>query len=307
MRSFTSETSPSRMRDEHRRPRPRRGRGSRCGWSSVSLMEGGLSPEGGRVRGDAAEGAQQLRVVGADLPPVGREGFGVGLLLRAEAAEAAARVRAGRARRSRRASRARGTAMPFDTMTQGDARALALDADAVRRHVRAPPGEERADDLEQLLLVDRAALQLEVDVDVVGDRRSTSAASRCSRDSRRRPRRSRRRWRSCAAPGSRPPSRRRRCVTRTFELRRISWIRSASCGVVIEPSTSERSYGPFGRRARRLEEVRDLDRAGDRQQLVLAVEQRQLAAVARRELPDGETWLGHSSRTSRSGASSSQR
>ena len=28
------------------------------------------------------------------------------------------------------------------------------------------------------------------------------------------------------------------------DWRRISWIRSASCGVVIEPSTSERSYGP---------------------------------------------------------------
>ena len=27
-------------------------------------------------------------------------------------------------------------------------------------------------------------------------------------------------------------------------MRRISWMRSASCGVVIEPSTSERSYGP---------------------------------------------------------------
>jgi hypothetical protein len=29
--------------------------------------------------------------------------------------------------------------------------------------------------------------------------------------------------------------------TSTFECRRIAWIRSASCGVVIEPSTSEMS------------------------------------------------------------------
>ena len=33
-------------------------------------------------------------------------------------------------------------------------------------------------------------------------------------------------------------------VTSAFETRRTSWIRSASCGVVIEPSTMERSYGP---------------------------------------------------------------
>ena len=68
-------------------------------------------------------------------------------------------------------------------------------------------------------------------------------------------------------------------------------MRSASCGVVIEPSTSDRSYGPVDRRARRLEEVGDLDLAGEREQLVLAVEQRQLAAVAGRELPDGELRL----------------
>src|SRR5216683_3693604 len=34
-------------------------------------------------------------------------------------------------------------------------------------------------------------------------------------------------------------------VTRYFEARRTWWIRSASCGVVMDPSTSERSYGPF--------------------------------------------------------------
>src|SRR5271166_2033747 len=47
---------------------------------------------------------------------------------------------------------------------------------------------------------------------------------------------------------------------------------------------------------RRLREVGDVDRAGDRQQFVLAVEQRKLAAVAGGELPDGElrfAWWGH--------------
>ena len=33
-------------------------------------------------------------------------------------------------------------------------------------------------------------------------------------------------------------------VISTFDVRRTSRIRSASCGVVIEPSTSETSYGP---------------------------------------------------------------
>src|SRR6266478_5251177 len=33
-------------------------------------------------------------------------------------------------------------------------------------------------------------------------------------------------------------------VTRNFDERRTWWMRSASCGVVMEPSTSDRSYGP---------------------------------------------------------------
>ena len=56
------------------------------------LMEGRLSPEGRRVAGDAAERAQELRVVGAELEPAGGERLGVRLLGRPEAAEAAARV-----------------------------------------------------------------------------------------------------------------------------------------------------------------------------------------------------------------------
>ena len=73
-------------------------------------------------------------------------------------------------------------------------------------------------------------------------------------------------------------------------------MRSASCGVVIEPSTSERSYGPSTGRARGLEEVGDLELAGQREQLVLAVEEAELAAVAGGELPHGELRLAHSSR-----------
>ena len=65
-------------------------------------------------------------------------------------------------------------------------------------------------------------------------------------------------------------------------------MRSASCGVVIEPSTSERSYGPRTTAREASTKVRDLDLAGDGQQLVLAIEQRELAAVARGEFPHGE-------------------
>ena len=62
-------------------------------------------------------------------------------------------------------------------------------------------------------------------------------------------------------------------VTSARERRRTSWMRSASCGVVIEPSTSDRSYGPATIAPRRLGEIGDLDRAGDGEQLVLAIEQ----------------------------------
>src|SRR5271165_4265678 len=34
-------------------------------------------------------------------------------------------------------------------------------------------------------------------------------------------------------------------VTRNLEARRMPWMRSASCGVVMEPSTRDRSYGPL--------------------------------------------------------------
>ena len=44
----------------------------------------------------------------------------------------------------------------------------------------------------------------------------------------------------------------------------------------------------FHDRARRLREIGDVHRAGESQQLVLAVEQAELAAVARGEFPDGQ-------------------
>ena len=60
---------------------------------------------------------------------------------------------------------------------------------------------------------------------------------------------------------------------------------------------------PFDDAARRLEEVGDLDLAGEREQLVLAVEERELATVAGRELPHRELRpAAHSSRTASHGA-----
>jgi hypothetical protein len=50
------------------------------------------------------------------------------------------------------------------------AAALALHADAVARDRRAALVEVGADDLQQLALVGRTAIELEIDRDVIGDR-----------------------------------------------------------------------------------------------------------------------------------------
>ena len=129
---------------------------------------------------------------------------------------------------------------------------LALDADAVRAASRGrAPVEEGADHLEQLALVDRAAAQLEVDRHVRGDRRR----GRERRDVLG-PRVDDRdelvdvgevAQRLDAARGRAGADRDQRARLRAAPR----WMRSASCGVVIEPSTSERSYGPVDHRARR--------------------------------------------------------
>ena len=97
-------------------------------------------------------------------------------------------------------------------------------------------------------------------------------------------------------------------VTSAFDARRTSRIRSVSC-VGGDRALDEREVVRALRRgAGRLEEVGDLDLAGQREQLVLAVEQRELAAVARGELPHGERRLrggAHSSCTAISRSSSS--
>ena len=90
-------------------------------------------------------------------------------LHRTEAAIAAAIVR----RADRAAAGMRDRAETRDAAHQhaGGAAQLALDAHTVRRRVRLARIQECRQHLDQLMLVDRAAMQLEIDVDVRLDRR----------------------------------------------------------------------------------------------------------------------------------------
>ena len=184
---------------------------------------------------------------------------------------------------------------------------LALEADAVRRDLRPAAVNERSDHLEQLALVDRAAVQFVVDLDVRRDRR------------RRRERRDVARSRvdgrdevvdvgeilqrldpagGGAGADRDEPLREGAHLLDPLRVVRVRH-RALDERKVVRPLDA----GDAG-----LEEVGDVDLAGEREQLVLAVEQRELAAVAGGELPDGEGRLRvHSSRTASRGSSSAQR
>ena len=84
-------------------------------------------------------------------------------------------------------------------------------------------------------------------------------------------------------------------------------MRSASSAVVIEPSTSERSYGPATGALDASRKYAISTSPGEREQLVLAVEHAELAAVAGRELPDRELGLAAPSQSSRTRSSGSTR
>src|SRR6185369_6899219 len=84
------------------------------------------------------------------------------------------------------------------------------------------------------------------------------------------------------------PARRRARADRDEHLRLAAHALYA-LGVVRRrdrPFDEREVVGAADDGARGLRKVRDLDLGGDGEQLVLAVEQAQLAAVARRELPD---------------------
>jgi hypothetical protein len=166
--------------------------------------------------------------------------------------------------------------------------------------------EVRGDHLEQLALVDRAPVQLEVDRHVRRDRRRgrerRDEAGRGVHDAhelvdvREVPQRLDPSGGRAGADGDEPPGARpdlldARCVVLGRD------------GALHERQVVRTLHDT----ARGLEEVGDLDLPREREQLVLAVEQRELAAVARGELPDRESGLrAHRSRTSSHGAATSK-
>ena len=123
---------------------------------------------------EVAERAQQVRLGNMQLVahPMS-ERAGVGRFLRAEASVATALIR----RTKRAASAVRDRAETRRSVRHhhtNDAAAFALHADAMGRSVRRAPAEKRTDHVKQLLLVDRAAAELEIDRDMRSDRRGSS-------------------------------------------------------------------------------------------------------------------------------------
>src|SRR4051812_48791893 len=136
----------------------------------LRAMALGLQAEGLGVGVEGAVETVDVAFARADLGQFLRQRDGVRRLHRSVAAIAAA-VEA----RAERAAAGMGD-RPQARRAVGNHHAdiafeLALDADAVRRHRRLALGQVRDDHLDQLILVDRAAAQLVVDLDVRRDRR----------------------------------------------------------------------------------------------------------------------------------------
>ena len=287
----------------HARPRPRRARACSCGSCACGRVSGwlmriALLPELGTGRVERAEDVVQLPFGRAETLAPAREGGRVRGLLGPEAAVAAAIVR--RADRPAPGVRDRPEAgRPVRDHDADVAAPLALDADALRRDARLPPVQERAQHLEQLALVDRAPLQLEVDAHVRRDRSRRGQR----RDVGRRRVHDREEvvdgrevaQRLDAARGGAGADRDQRARCTPDLLDALGIVRGRDRAL-----DQREVVGPADGPARGLEEVGDLDLAGDLQQLVLAVEQGELAAVARGELPDGEPRLArHAAQSSR--------
>ena len=178
--------------------------------------------------------------------------------------------------------------MPWATITQTLPRRL-HSMQTLWEAIGGPPlVEVGADHLEQLAPVDRAAVELEVDVHVVGDRRRGRERRDVLRARRRRAAmksstsaKLRSAWMPPAVAQAPIVTRRRDSVAHAPD----------ALGVLGggDRALHEREVvGPVVHPAARLEEVGDLHRAGEREQLVLEVEQAELAAVAGGELPDRE-------------------
>src|SRR5512133_1741469 len=256
-----------------------------------------------RLDVEGAEDAIHRSVVHAENSQLARERNGIRRLHRSEASIAATVVR--------RAESA-ATGVSDGTEAWRSVRhhhadvspALAFGAHARGGNLRASADEERTDDLEQLTLVDGTAVQFEVHFDVRGDR---------SRRFERRDVLGRgvddgkkvidvRKVAQCLnASGGGARADRDELARDTAHLSDALRVfrrrhRSFDEGEIVRP---------FRHRTARLREVRDLDVSRKLEKLVLAVEQRKLTAITRRELPDCESGLprrGHSSLTDKSGA-----
>ena len=169
---------------------------------------------------------------------------------------------------------------------------LALDALAVIGDVGASAIEKSVEHFQQLALVDRAAPQFEIDLDVVVDRRRFSKRINVFR------------------PGVNSGD-------ELVDTGKIAQCLDAAGGgasadgdqclrLAADPVDAlgvmgggDRALdqgdvvGSLGGGAGGLQEVGDLDAAGERQQFVLAIQQRELAAVARGELPYRQLGFGH--------------
>ena len=133
-------------------------------WATASLEEGGCPGV------ERAEQPGHVDRRGALGRAAGRPASGVGRVGRPEAAEAAPADRGAQGTATGPGHRPQAR-RPLGHEQAHGAAPLALLADGVAGDDRAAPGQGGGDHLEQLVAVDRAAVELEVDVDVGGDRR----------------------------------------------------------------------------------------------------------------------------------------
>ncbi len=225
-------------------------------------------------------------VAEAETPQPGGERRSVRRLLRPETAVAAAVM----ARAQDAAARLRDGAETRRAVRDHYAQialALAVEADTVRRHIRLAAIQKGGHHVEELRLVDRTAAQFEIDRHVAGNRSRGAERLdilRAGID----------RGGEGAHIGEIAQSldtAGRRAGTDRDEL-----FRGAPDGLDALPimRCRDRAFdqrqvvGTADLAAPCLGEVRDFDSVGQGQQFVLAIEDRQLAAVARREFPHCE-------------------
>ena len=152
---------------------------------------------------------------------------------------------------------------------------------------RPAPGQECGEHLNELALVDRAAAQLEIDRDVRRDRRRGGQRLDIVRpridggdvvvDIGEIAQRLDAAGRGAGADGDQ-------------KFRLLAHFKDALRVVLRRDRAFDQGkiVRPLRDGARCFREIRDLDRAGDREQFILAIEQGKLASVAGRELPDRE-------------------